>query len=257
MPFTQPELAVEFFRPDHALSLNDAVKARLVQPLQQFLRVGKRVEPVQVPDRDPLLFPATIRPRPALNCKKTMGHVGDNTGERELRSRFGPVLGKHSRRKTKRSRLGQMFFRAIQILTAFFAVAGAVAWTYLLIALKQWGNAMAGMGDGAGTDRGSSVPETLLAGAIWVLPTMGFVFMLLGSLNLLKGTTRRIGYWYSLLFLILTATALFVFYPGVTWLRPLALVFMFFAGLWGFTFREKAEPVAPLVAGEPDNDRRS
>ena len=80
-------------------------------------------------------------------------------------------------------------------------MVGAIAWTWLLISLAQWGNAMAGAGDGAGTERSSTPPQAiLLAAVVWLVPMTGFVFMLFGSLGILKGAWRGIGYWYGLIF---------------------------------------------------------
>jgi len=89
----------------------------------------------------------------------------------------------------------------IRIIAGLFAVVGAIAWTWLLISLAQWGNAMAGAGDGAGTERSSTPPQAiLLAAVVWLVPMTGFVFMLFGSLGILKGAWRGIGYWYGLIF---------------------------------------------------------
>lgn len=93
---------------------------------------------------------------------------------------------------------GKIFVR---IFVALFAVAGAIVWTLLLLALKQLAHAWTGAGDGAGTGDGSNPPQAiLLAVVVWLVPMTGFVFMLLGSLGVLKGALRRIGYWYALIF---------------------------------------------------------
>jgi hypothetical protein len=128
----------------------------------------------------------------------------------------------------------------VRILAGLFAVAGAIAWTLLLFALAQFGNAMAGAGDGAGTARGSDPLGILLAGIIWLLPMTGFVFMLLGSLGVLKGALRRLGYWYALIFLVVIGGAMMVvsphYYAAVKWI---GLACLLIAVLWGYAFNWK------------------
>jgi hypothetical protein len=134
----------------------------------------------------------------------------------------------------------------IRILIAVFALAGAVAWSLLLIWLLYLGQSLAGMGDGAGGGSKASPLALLLIVAIWLLPTAAFIFMLLSSLNILKGALRHIGYWYALFFLIIATGALMVLYPSLRVLKLIGLVFMLVTGLWGFAFRENG----PLSAKE-------
>jgi hypothetical protein len=83
----------------------------------------------------------------------------------------------------------------VRIFVGLFAVAGAVVWTLLLLALKQLAHAWTGAGDGAGTGGGSIPPEDiLLAAAVWFVPVTAFAFMLLGALNVLRGALRHISY---------------------------------------------------------------
>jgi len=129
----------------------------------------------------------------------------------------------------------------VRILAGLFAATGAIAWTLVLFALAQFGNAMAGAGDGAGTERGSTPPQAiLLAVVMWLVPMTGFVFMLLGSLGVLRGTLRRIGYWYALIFLVVIGGVMMVvsphYYIAVKWI---GLAFMLVAVLWSHALREK------------------
>jgi hypothetical protein len=140
-------------------------------------------------------------------------------------------------RKPLATRAANFFIR---ILAGLFAVAGAIAWTLLLFALAQWGNAMAGAGDGAGTERGSTPPqEILLAAVVWLVPVTAFAFMLLGSLGVLKGAWRHIGYWYALIFLVVAGSAMMILFPhyylAVKWI---GLAFMLVAVLWSHAFRQ-------------------
>ena len=136
---------------------------------------------------------------------------------------------------------------ASRILIASFAVVGVIGWVLLLWALTQWANAMAGMGDGAGTESRSPTPlQMAVIAALWLVPTVGFVFMFLNAINALKGTMRRVAYWYSLLFLIVVGCGLLVFHSSPRLhLKIIGLVFLFFAGLWGFAFRESVEQNPP------------
>jgi len=132
----------------------------------------------------------------------------------------------------------------VRIFAGLFAATGAIAWTLLLFALAQFSNAMAGAGDGAGTERGSTPPQAiLLAVLVWLVPMTGFVFMLLGSLGALKGTLRRIGYWYALIFLVIIGAVMMVmsphYYIAVKWI---GLAFMLVAVLWSHALREKVTP---------------
>jgi hypothetical protein len=128
----------------------------------------------------------------------------------------------------------------IRILVGLFALAGGVAWTVLLGGVAQFGMAMGGAGDGAGTANGSDPVGTLLAGIIWLVPMAGFVFMLLGALDVLKGTLRRVGYWYALFFLLIATVVLLLLYPGVRILKWIGLACLLMAVLWGYAFRQKA-----------------
>jgi hypothetical protein len=140
---------------------------------------------------------------------------------------------------------------ASRILIALFAVAGAIGWAWLVLALMRWGNSLGGMGDGAGTESRALPPlAVLIIAAIWLIPTMAFVFMLLSALNVLKGAMRQVAYWYALIFLVIASFVLAVLFPrsnGV--LKLIGLACMLFAGLWGFAFRgnindtEKQTPV--------------
>ncbi len=127
-----------------------------------------------------------------------------------------------------------------RILVASFAVVGVIGWVLLLWVLTQWANAMAGMGDGAGTESRSPSPlQMAVIAAIWLVPTAGFAFMFLNAINALKGTMRRVAYWYSLLFLIIVGCGVVVFHGSPRLhLKIIGLVFLLFAGLWGFAFRE-------------------
>lgn len=130
----------------------------------------------------------------------------------------------------------------VRILAGLFAVTGAVAWTLLLLALKQIGNAIAGAGDGAGTGDGSNPPQAiLLAVVVWLVPVTAFAFMLLGALNVLRGALRHIGYWYALIFLVVAGSVMMVMFPhyyiAVKWI---GLAFMLVAVLWSHALREKA-----------------
>ncbi len=130
----------------------------------------------------------------------------------------------------------------VRILAGLFAVAGAVAWTLLLLALKQIGNAIAGAGDGAGTGSTSVPPEgVLLAAVAWLVPVTAFAFMLLCALNVLRGALRHIGYWYALIFLVVAGSTMMVLFPhyyiAVKWT---GLAFMLVAVLWSYAFRQKA-----------------
>ncbi len=130
----------------------------------------------------------------------------------------------------------------VRILAGLLAATGAIAWTLLLFALAQFGKAIAGAGDGAGTGDGSNPPEgILLAVVVWLVPMTGFVFMLLGSLGALKGALRRIGYWYALIFLVVIGGVMMVvsphYYIAVKWI---GLAFMLVAVLWSHALREKA-----------------
>jgi hypothetical protein len=134
---------------------------------------------------------------------------------------------------------GKIFTR---IFVAVFAVAGAVAWTLLLLALKQIGNAIAGAGDGAGTGSTSVPPEGILLAAVaWLVPVTAFAFMLLGALNVLRGALRHIGYWYALIFLVVAGSTMMVLFPhyyiAVKWI---GLAFMLVAVLWSYAFRQKS-----------------
>lgn len=130
----------------------------------------------------------------------------------------------------------------VRILAGLFAATGAIAWTLLLFALAQFGKAMAGAGDGAGTGDGSNPPEGILLAAVaWLVPMTGFVFMLLGSLGVLKGTWRSIGYWYALIFLVVAGSTMMVvsphYYIAVKWI---GLAFMLVAVLWSHAIRQNA-----------------
>lgn len=142
-------------------------------------------------------------------------------------------------RKLLASSGAKMFIR---IFVGVFAVAGAAAWTLLLLALVQLGKSLAGAGDGAGTGRGSDTPGILLLAAVWLVPVTGFMVMLLGVFNVLRGMWRRIGYWYALIFLAIATVALLIVYPGIPALRWIGLGFMLVAMLWGYAFREKPAP---------------
>jgi len=129
----------------------------------------------------------------------------------------------------------------VRILAGLFAATGAVAWTLLLFALAQFGKAIAGAGDGAGTGDDSDPPQAiLLAVVVWLVPMTGFVFMLLGSLGAMKGTLRRIGYWYALIFLVVIGGAMMVvsphYYAAVKWI---GLACLLMAVLWGYAFNGK------------------
>jgi hypothetical protein len=130
---------------------------------------------------------------------------------------------------------------SVRILAGLFAVAGAIAWTLLLFALAQWGNSMAGAGDGAGTERSSTPPQAiLLAGIVWLVPVTGFVFMLLGSFDVLKGKLRSIGYWYALIFLIFVGGVMMVLFPHhYIAVKGIGLAFLLMAVLWCYAFWKK------------------
>jgi hypothetical protein len=140
-------------------------------------------------------------------------------------------------RKPLASRGVKLFIR---ILVGVFAVAGAAAWTMLLLALVQLGKSLVGAGDGAGTGRGSDPPGILLLAVVWLVPVTGFMVMLLGVFNVLRGVWRRIGYWYALIFLVIATVALLIAYPGIPALRWVGLVFMLVAMFWGYAFRGKS-----------------
>lgn len=135
---------------------------------------------------------------------------------------------------------GKIFAR---VFVGLFAVAGAVAWTLLLLALKQIGNAIAGAGDGAGTGSSSVPPrDILLVVVVWLVPVTAFAFMLLGALNVLRGALRHIGYWYALIFLVVAGSTMMVMFPhyyiAVKWI---GLVCLLASVLWGYAFRKTAE----------------
>ena len=133
----------------------------------------------------------------------------------------------------------------IRILVGLFALAGGVAWTVLLGGVAQFGMAMGGAGDGAGTASGSDPAGTLLAGIVWLVPLAGFVFMLLGALDVLKGTLRRVGYWYALVFLLIATVVLLLLYPGVHILKWIGVACLLMAVLWGYAFNEKTASTPP------------
>jgi hypothetical protein len=130
---------------------------------------------------------------------------------------------------------GKIFIR---IFIGLFALGGAIAWTLLLLALKQIGNAIAGAGDGAGTGSGAIPPEgILLAAVVWLVPVTAFAFMLLGALNVLRGASRHIGYWYALIFLVVAGSVMTVMFPhyyaAVKWI---GLVCLLVSVLWAYSF---------------------
>lgn len=149
-------------------------------------------------------------------------------------------------RKPLASSGGKVFVR---IFVGLFAVAGVVAWTLVLLALKQIGNAIAGAGDGAGTGSTSVPPEGILLAAVaWLVPVTAFAFMLLGALNVLRGALRHIGYWYALIFLVVAGSTMMVLFPhyyiAVKWT---GLAFMLVAVLWSYAFRQKAGAAGSTV----------
>ena len=129
----------------------------------------------------------------------------------------------------------------IRIAIGVLGAVGVVAWSLLLVGLLYIGHRLAGlnMGASAASISGLSPLEMLLIFAIWLLPASAFVVMLLASLNRLHGSQRRIGYWYTLVILIIVTCALLLGFRGLE-MRPIGLVFMLFSALWGFGFRENA-----------------
>jgi hypothetical protein len=128
--------------------------------------------------------------------------------------------------------------KSIRIFIGLFAVVGAVAWTLLLLALKELGNAMAGAGDGVETGDGSIPPKAILLAAVaWLVPVSAFTFMLLGALNILRGALRHIGYWYALIFLVVAGSAMMILFPysyaAVKWI---GLICLSVSVLWAYSF---------------------
>jgi hypothetical protein len=135
---------------------------------------------------------------------------------------------------------------SVRILAGLFAGAGAIAWTLLLCAFGQLGNAMGGSGDGAGTERGSiPLQAILLVAIIWLVPMTGFVFMFLGSLAVLKGTWQRVAYWYALIFLVIAGGMMMVVfnhhYVAIKWS---GLVCLLMSVLWAYALTSQGKPTA-------------
>jgi hypothetical protein len=142
---------------------------------------------------------------------------------------------------------GANFF--VRILAGLFGLTGVIAWTFLLLALAQFGNAMGGAGDGAGTERSSNPPQViLLVGIVWLVPVTGFVFMLLGSLDVLKGTLRSIGYWYALIFLVIVGGVMMVLFPHrYIAVKGIGLACLLMAVLWSYTLRKNTDANASMA----------
>lgn len=87
----------------------------------------------------------------------------------------------------------------------------------------------------------NSYQGILLAAVVWLVPVTAFAFMLLGALNVLQGVLRHIGYWYTLIFLVVAGSPMMVLFPhyyaAVKWI---GLVCLLAAVLWCYSFRQKA-----------------
>ena len=123
---------------------------------------------------------------------------------------------------------------ASRILIAVFAVLAAIAWCLVPVGIAWLGWSMRGMSDGGAGEPSAPLPlpTLLLLVGIWLVPMTAFVLMFLSAINVLKGATRLVAYWYSLLFLSIVAGCLLVLYPGTRFhVKPIGLVFLFFAGV--------------------------
>jgi hypothetical protein len=148
--------------------------------------------------------------------------------------------------------------RANRILIALFAVVAAIAWCLVPVGIAWLGWAFHGMSDGGAGEPPAPLPlpTLFLLVGIWLVPMTAFVFMFLTTINVLKGATRRVAYWYSLVFLIVAAGGTGVYasflWRGGHWYNPLrliALAFLLTAGLWGFAFRgHPPEKLGPATA---------
>jgi len=136
----------------------------------------------------------------------------------------------------------------IRLVVVLLAVAQGVAWTAFVMKLTQWGGSMAGAGDGAGTERASDLPSTLLAGAIWLLLTSPYICMALGSLGLIPDRSLRVAYVYSLFVLSLMTLIELVTFQWTFELMALGNIVA--GGLWAHGFREnssaKEKPETPV-----------
>ncbi len=119
-----------------------------------------------------------------------------------------------------------------RILGCIIAIIGIIGWTGLLFGMVSFANAMAGAGDGAGTGRhGTSPLDVLVLCVIWLVPTTGFVFMFLTAINKLQGRWRIIGYWWSIVIVVIAGLALMWCMYRYHWF---GLALLMFAVLWGF-----------------------
>jgi hypothetical protein len=126
-----------------------------------------------------------------------------------------------------------------RIILAGFALAGAVGWIAFVLWFRGLAHALAGMSDGPVA--GSALPETLFEAAVWLFPMAAFAFILLGSLDLLKGTAGRIAYWYVQITLAAAALVLLLLCRGYA-LKLAGVVSMLLAATWRGIFRGTPKP---------------
>ena len=137
----------------------------------------------------------------------------------------------------------------LRFVIGLYALAGIIAGVIVLGAWAYWAAAMAGGGDGSGSGANAVLLKALALGvAVWVLPTLAFVFMLLGSLNRLKGIMHSIGYWYSLIGLLAVTGATFFFSFHVPMLKWAGLLSFFVTVLWCLSFRKVGVAKTPTAS---------
>jgi hypothetical protein len=126
----------------------------------------------------------------------------------------------------------------VNYLVALYALVGIIAG---IILLGAWGYLMAifaAGGDGSGGDALSETLKAWIIGiAVWIFPTLAFIFMLLGSFNRLKGIMHSIGYWYSLICSVAITVTFFLFSFNRPMLKWIGLFSLFITFLWGYAFR--------------------
>jgi hypothetical protein len=75
MPFSELELAVDYFGPDLTLRLNDTEKAGAIALLNYPYCVAQRLTGVDVCDCDPLRLAAALWRLPLFDCEESVWHI--------------------------------------------------------------------------------------------------------------------------------------------------------------------------------------
>ncbi|MGH7943319.1 MAG: hypothetical protein ACREDS_00105 [Limisphaerales bacterium] len=131
--------------------------------------------------------------------------------------------------------------KLLRILVGVASLATVIGWTVMILGVQDWRAPMAGAGDGAGTESpsdGEQFFNSLLIGAIWLLPISPYLCMAAGAFNLIGGKSLRVAYVYALVVL-----ALMTLIMAVTFMRRLELIALanvVIGALWAYSFKPQS-----------------